>query len=61
MKRRETKRIRKLTRIGGYSYAITLPMDVVKRFHWQEKQRLELLIDDKKEEILLRDYKPGKK
>lgn len=53
-----TKRIRKINRIGGYSYAITLPMDAIKSFKWKEGQRLELEVDFKKERILVKDYKP---
>ena len=61
MKRKEkTKRIRKITKVGGSSYAITLPKEIVKKFKWREKQRLELIVDEEKEEILVRDYEPKK-
>lgn len=53
---RKTKRVRKLTKVGGYSYAITLPREIVKKFHWQEHQKLQLEIDEKKEKILIKDW-----
>jgi len=58
MKKKSTKRVRKITKIGGHTYAITLPVEIVRRFRWQEKQRLELVVDEDKEEILVKDYKP---
>ncbi len=54
----KTKRIRKITKVGGLSYAVTLPREIVKKFNWREKQRVELIVNEKMEEILVRDYKP---
>lgn len=60
MKTRKTtkeKNIRKLTKIaGGSSYAITLPIDVVRRWGWRNKQKLQLEIDDKKQTIKVKDW-----
>lgn len=52
------KKFRKITKVGGYSYAVTLPMDVMRKFGWKEKQRVELIVDEKKKEIKVRDYVP---
>jgi bifunctional DNA-binding transcriptional regulator/antitoxin component of YhaV-PrlF toxin-antitoxin module len=56
--RYKTKKTRKITKVGGYSYAITLPREIVKKFKWREKQKVELIIDESKEEIIVRDYEP---
>jgi hypothetical protein len=50
--------IRKLTKIaGGSSYAITLPIEVVRRWGWKDRQRLELFVDERTKSILVRDAK----
>ena len=57
-KRFEEKNIRKLTKMGGgASYGITLPVDVVRRFKWRERQKLELIIDEKNKTIKIKDWK----
>ncbi|MFA6520364.1 MAG: AbrB/MazE/SpoVT family DNA-binding domain-containing protein [Candidatus Paceibacterota bacterium] len=32
--------IRKLTKVGGASLAVTLPMDLVRKLNWKEKQKV---------------------
>lgn len=50
--------IRALTKVsGGASYAITLPRSVIKGFKWKERQKLKLVVDMKKQTILIRDWK----
>lgn len=50
--------IRSLTKVSsGKSYAITLPMAMVKTLHWKERQKLELSFDAKKKVITVRDWK----
>jgi len=57
-RRLSEKNIRKITKIaGGTSYAITLPIDVVRRWGWKEKQKVELEIDEKKKVIKVKDWK----
>ena len=52
------KNIRKITKIaGGTSYAVTLPIDVVRKWGWKEKQKVELEVDDKKKIIKIKDWK----
>ena len=59
MSRRKTEErdIRSLFKMaGGRSYAVTLPVDVVRSFKWQEKQKLQLTIDEKKKRIIIEDW-----
>lgn len=54
----ENKNVRSLTRKGrkGASYAITLPIEVVRRWRWKNRQKLQLTIDDKKKRIIIEDW-----
>lgn len=52
------RNIRKLTKMGGgRSYGITLPIGVIRRFKWRERQKLELKISNRKKTILIKDWK----
>lgn len=45
--------IRSLTKVGGSSYAVTIPKDFIKKLKWREKQKLEVkLYQDR---IIIRD------
>ena len=49
--------VRSLTRTsGGKSYAITLPVAVIREFGWEKRQKLELSIDSKKKRITISDW-----
>lgn len=53
----EDRDVRSLFKMaGGRSYAITLPVDVIRSFKWQEKQKLHLTIDEKKKRIIVEDW-----
>ncbi len=41
---------------GGKSYAITLPIEVVRSWGWQDRQKLKLTIDEKKKRIIVEDW-----
>ena len=56
-KKSEEKNIRKLTKVGKTSYAVTLPIDLVRAWRWKEKQKVVLEIDNKKRIIKIRDWK----
>ncbi|MBU1179536.1 AbrB/MazE/SpoVT family DNA-binding domain-containing protein [Patescibacteria group bacterium] len=56
----EEKIIRKLTKVGQYSYSIVIPKYIVKRFGWRERQKLEFQIDDRTKKIVIKDYKKKK-
>ncbi|MFH1956122.1 MAG: hypothetical protein ABIJ28_00520 [Patescibacteria group bacterium] len=42
---------------GGKSYSITLPVEVIRRWRWKNRQKVQLTIDDKKKRIIIEDWK----
>ena len=60
MTRRKTEEnhIRNLTKVsGGSSYAVTIPMEYIRKLKWRGKQKLEVkLYQDR---IIIRDWKSG--
>jgi antitoxin component of MazEF toxin-antitoxin module len=49
----DRENIRSLTKVGGSSYAVTIPKDYIKKLKWREKQKLEVkLYQDR---IIIRD------
>lgn len=56
-RKREDRNIRKITKIGGSSYGITIPIEVIREFGWREHQKVILKIDPKKKSIVIRDWK----
>lgn len=38
--KQSTDPVRKITKLGKYSYAITVPKTLVKKLGWREKQRV---------------------
>lgn len=53
--------VRSLTKTGGgRSYTVSLPAAIVREFHWQERQKLELTFDRKRRRITISDW-PRKK
>jgi bifunctional DNA-binding transcriptional regulator/antitoxin component of YhaV-PrlF toxin-antitoxin module len=56
-RKREDENIRSLIRMSnGKSYALTLPIAVVREFGWEKRQKLELTIDSKKKRITISDW-----
>jgi len=51
------RNIRKITKVGGRSYAITLPIEIVRSFKWKEKQKVVLKINKKRKTITIKDWK----
>jgi hypothetical protein len=50
--------IRSLSKISnGSSYAVTLPIAVVRRWKWKNRQKLQLTIDDRKKRIIIEDWR----
>ncbi len=49
------KNIRKLTRVGKASFAVTLPVEYVAKLKWKEKQRLVVKLDGRK--LIISDWK----
>jgi antitoxin component of MazEF toxin-antitoxin module len=53
----EESHIRSLTKIaGGSSYAITIPIEYIRKLKWKGKQKLEVKLYQ--ERIIIRDWKP---
>ena len=56
-RRKMSKRnIRKITKVGGRSYAITLPIEFIRSFKWKEKQKVILKINKKRKTITIKDW-----
>ncbi len=54
----ENKNIRSLSKTSsGKSYSVTLPIDVVRRWRWKNRQKVVLTVDDKKKRIIIEDWK----
>lgn len=53
----ENRNIRKLLRVGsGKTYSITLPVEAIREFRWQEKQKLEIEVDKKRKRLIIKDW-----
>ena len=53
----EDREVRSLIKMsGGKSYAVTLPIDVIRRWGWQKGQKLQLTVDEKKRRITVEDW-----
>ena len=53
----EKRNIRKLAKVGGgKTYAITLPIDAIRKFGWQEKQKLVINVDSKRKRLIIKDW-----
>jgi len=51
------KFIRKLRKVSTHSYAVVIPKQLIKRFGWKERQKLEIIFGGRKHDILIRDWK----
>jgi len=47
--------VRKLGKVGKYSYCVTIPKEIIQSLGWQNRQRLVVALDDDK--IVIRDWK----
>jgi len=50
------KFIRKLRRISTHSYSLVIPKEMVKKFKWQERQKIEIIWDEKKKWFKVKDW-----
>ena len=53
-RRLKDRNIRKITRIGGYSLGITLPIEIIQELGWREKQKVTVKKVGRK--IIIRDW-----
>ena len=54
----EEKNIRKLTKTGGKSIGVTLPIEIIREFKWKEKQKV--VVKKRGNSIIITDW-PAKK
>ena len=54
-KRSDKKNIRKLTKTGGHSLGVTIPIDIVRKLKWRERQNV--VVEQKGKSIIVRDWK----
>lgn len=47
--------IRKLTKVGQSSYAIVIPMHMIKKFGWKERQKL-VVKEGRGNKIIIEDW-----
>jgi len=50
----EDKSIRKLTKLGGKSIAVTIPIEIIRKLKWQERQKVVVKLRGKK--ITIEDW-----
>ncbi len=53
--RTSSQPIRKLTKSGGNSYYVTIPLDYIRNLKWHKRPTL--VIEQKGEEIVIKDWK----
>ncbi|PLX27280.1 hypothetical protein C0583_04105 [Candidatus Parcubacteria bacterium] len=51
----EEKNIRKLVKTGGSSITVTLPIEIVRKLKWREKQKV--VVEQKGSTIVIKDWK----
>lgn len=51
----EQNHIRKLTRVGGTSIALTLPIEMIRALKWREKQKV--IVKQQGKKIIIEDWK----
>jgi len=51
------RNIRKLNRTGGgKTYAVTLPIEGIRKFKWQKKQKVVVEVDEKNKKFIIKDW-----
>lgn len=58
-KKEKDKNIRKLTRVGKRSISITIPVEMINKLKWREKQKVVLSL--KNNVISIKDWQKGQK
>jgi antitoxin component of MazEF toxin-antitoxin module len=54
-KKVDKKNIRKLTKTGGHSIGVTIPIEVVRELGWRERQKV--VIEKRGKELIIKDWK----
>lgn len=55
VRKQSEQNIRKLTRLGGKSIGLTLPIELVEKLGWREKQKVKVLA--KGRHLIIKDWK----
>ncbi|GMQ94930.1 MAG: hypothetical protein BMS9Abin13_040 [Patescibacteria group bacterium] len=51
------KFIMKLRKVSTHSYAVTIPKELIKKFGWRKRQKLELTFGGRTPSIAIKDWK----
>lgn len=46
--------VRKITKVGKYSYSVTIPKDMIKKLGWKERQKV--VVKQKGKSITVKDW-----
>ena len=58
----EEHNVRKITKVAsGTSYAVTLPIDIIRRWGWKDKQKVVIETDEKTQTIKIKDWNDDNK
>jgi len=58
-RRTEEENIRSLTKTGGTSYAVTIPIEFIHKLKWRAKQKVEVKLYQNR--IIIKDWKTAGK
>lgn len=47
--------VRKITKVGGKSFCVTIPIEVIKKLRWRERQKVVVTLSGKK--VIIQDYR----
>ncbi len=50
------RNVRKLMKIGGGSYVLTVPIEYIRYLGWQESQKVVVDLDKKNKRIVIKDW-----
>ncbi len=51
------KFVRKLRKVSTHSYAVVIPKELIKKFRWKERQKLEFTFGGKSPKLIIKDWK----
>ena len=53
----EERNVRSLFKLaGGKSFALTIPIEIVRSWGWQNRQKLKLTIDEKNKRVIVENW-----
>ena len=55
MRKLSESNIRKITKVGRWSFSVTLPIEMVRKLKWKEKQKV--VIKQKGKTLVIKDWK----